>query len=102
MKQITYFLLLLSLIGYISTADTCSDMTTKDACLSHEITETDKEEGDEVCCYTEVAGFVTCNGYSKSDADKAKKEAKKLGITLKCSSNWLKLGFSLALLVLFF
>ena len=58
MKQITYFLLLLSLIGYISTAETCDDMTTKDACLSNEITETDKDEGDEVCCYTEVAGFV--------------------------------------------
>lgn len=102
MKQIIYFLLLLSLIGYISTAETCDDMTSKDACLSHELTETDTAKKYEVCCYTEVAGFVNCVGYSKSDADKAKKEAKKVGITFKCSSNWLKLGFSLALLVLFF
>ena len=103
MKQITYFLLLLSLIGYISTADTCDDMTSKDACRSHELTETDKSEGNEVCCYYEVSGvFTGCSGYSKETAEQMKKAAKKVKATFKCSSNWLKLGFSLALLVLFF
>ena len=103
MKQITYFLLLLSLIGYISTAETCEDMTSKDACLSHELTETDKNEENEVCCYSEVSGvFNGCVGYTKEEAEQWKKAAKKAKVTFKCSSNWLKLGFSLALLVLFF
>ena len=103
MKQITYFLLLLSLIGYISTADTCEDMTSKDACRSHELTEADKNEENEVCCYYEVSGvFTGCDGYTKKEAEQIKKATKLAGTSFKCSSNWLKLGFSLALLVLFF
>ena len=103
MKQITYFLLLLSLIGYISTAETCEDMTSKDACRSHELTEADKNAENEVCCYTEVSGvFGGCYGYTKEEAEQMKKTYKVAKVTFKCSSNWLKLGFSLALLVLFF
>ena len=100
MKQIIYFLLLLSLIGYISTAETCDDMTSKDACLSHELTETDKAAGYEVCCYTGLSN--SCDGYTKEGAEQTKKVAKAAKVSFKCSSNWLKLGFSLALLVLFF
>ena len=102
MKQITYFLVLLSFIGYISTADYCTGETSKDACLSHTLSEAEKTAGIEVCCYSKVNGEEDCVGYSNTVAEQMKKAYKKAGATFKCSSNWLNLGFSLVLLVLFF
>ena len=37
MNKITYFILLLSFIGYISTSKFCMEMTTKEECISHKL-----------------------------------------------------------------
>jgi len=102
MKQITYFVLLLFLIGYISTADTCDEEKSKDDCLSHKITEAEKSEGYEMCCYSKMGSKEDCDSYTKESADASKKLAKAAGATFKCNSNWLNLGFGFILLILFF
>ena len=105
MKQITYFILLLSFIVYIST--TCSDMTTKDSCLSYTLTDLEKQAKWEFCCFIsglsgEFEEFNGCEIYTSKSAKETKKTVKAAKGKIDCNSNWLNLDFSIVFLVLFF
>ena len=99
MKQITYFILLLSFIVYIST-ETFGDISdpSKKKCTSHDMT---NETGD-MCCYAKGKGESICIAVSNSTYESIKKTIKDAGGSINCNSNWLNLGFSLVILVLFF
>ena len=113
MKSITYFILLILIVSISTDSKKCEDQTaSKDDCKKYtNLTEDEKEEGDS-CCYLSVddpsasgGKYQTCEIFKKSDVKniiKANKAAGYKGISIVCSSNWLNLGFSFLLLVLFF
>jgi len=98
MKQITYFILLLSFIVYIST-ETCVGISdpSKKKCTSHDMT---NETGD-MCCYVKGKGQSMCVALLNSTYESYKETIKAAGGSINCNSNWLNLGFSLVLLILF-
>ena len=110
MNKITYFILLLSFIGYISTSKFCMEMTTKEECISHKVSSLEENLGDDYCCYVEgLTGDYEdengCDSYDDSEIEESKKEINELGGKIECGSswfNWLNLGFSLVFLVLYF
>ena len=113
MKSITYFILLILIVSISTATQTCDDITpSKDNCKAYtSLTEDEKEDGDS-CCYVAYDSASASNGkyedceiFVKGDVEKAVKEAKSAGykgVTIVCSSNWLNLGLSFLLLVLFF
>ena len=119
MKQITYLILLLSLIVYISTDDDDYnlDLTSLLGCMAvkppsaktcseYELTAEEKTKADS-CCFVSGGPYSVdlCMPVKKKEVKDAVKEAKDEGyknIKIDCSSNWLNFGISLVLLVLFF
>jgi hypothetical protein len=110
MKQITSFILLLSLFVYSSTgpgSDCEHTEASKSNCKTYtNLNAKEKEEGDS-CCYVtgKVLGIKveSCQIIHKEDVDEAIKQAKDSGIesaSIVCSSNWIRFGLSLILLVL--
>ena len=113
MKSITYFILLILIVSISTDTQTCEDITpSKDNCKAYtSLTAEEKEYGDS-CCYVAYDSasasngkFEDCEIVVKADVEKAVKNAKSAGykgVTYVCSSNWLNLGLSFLLLVLFF
>ena len=107
MKQITYLILLLSLIVYISTTCFGIQDPSKKKCTEYTLTEVEKTtyEADS-CCYATAKGVDDmCIAIKKSEVKDEIKAAKKGGaknVKIDCSSNWLNFGISLVLLALFF
>ena len=110
MKQITSFILLLSLIVYSSTAagSICEETEiSKSNCKTYtNLNAEEKEEGDS-CCYVtgKMLGikFEVCEILYKDKVDDEMDDAKKAGVedpSAVCSSNWIRFGLSLILLVL--
>ena len=110
MKQITSFILLLSLFVYSSTgpgSDCEHTEASKSNCKTYtNLNAKEKEEGDS-CCY--VSGKMLgvklewCQILYKDKVDDEIDDAKKTGVkdpTVVCSSNWIRFGLSLILLVL--
>jgi hypothetical protein len=110
MNQIIYFILLLSLIVYSSTAagSTCSETeASKSNCKSYtNLNAAEKLSGDS-CCYLKAkyqgeTGDI-CIVIFKEKVKDVVKEYKDYGykkVSIVCSSNWLRFGLSLMLLVL--
>ena len=112
MKQITSFILLLSLFVYSSTgpgSDCEHTEASKSNCKTYtNLNAEEKEEGDS-CCYVtgKVLGIKaeSCQIIHKEDVDEAIKQAKDSGIesaSIVCSSNWIRFGLSLIILVFLF
>ena len=110
MKQITSFILLLSLFVYSSTgpgSDCEHTEASKSNCKTYtNLNAKEKEEGDS-CCY--VTGKMLgvkierCQILYKDKVDDEIDDAKKAGVedpSAVCSSNWIRFGLSLILLVL--
>ena len=120
MKRITYLILLLSLIVYISTDDDDDDildlsnlagcMAVKSpsakTCSEYKLTAEEKTKADSCCFMTNGPAPIDMCVYAiKKEVKDYIKEAKDEGyknIKIDCSSNWLNFGISLILLVLFF
>ena len=113
MKSITYFILLILIVSISTEENTCEDMTpSKDNCKKYtNLTADEKEEGDS-CCYfssddasSEGGKYEECEIFKKSEIENTIKSLEASGysgVDIVCSSNWLIVGFSFLLLVLFF
>ena len=119
MKQITYLILLLSLLVYISTDGSgsgsgsgsnifgCYDVESpsKKNCDNYKLTDLEKVVGDSCCFYSADNDENECVIVTKSKTDDYVKTAESRGaknVKIECNSNWLNIGISLVLLVLFF
>lgn len=114
MKQIRYFILLLSLIVYISTDDDDVDIDltsgcyavnspSKDNCTAYTLSASEKKYAD-TCCYYSSDQQKSCYPIKKKkvkDYIKSNEKAGDTNVSIDCNSNWLNLGFSLVILVLF-
>ena len=113
MKQIRYFILLLSLIVYISTDDDDDDIDltgcyavkspSKDNCKAYTLSASEKSYAD-ACCYYSSDQQKLCVPVMKKkvkDYIKSREGVGDTNVSIDCNSNWLNLGFSLVILVLF-
>ena len=110
MKSITYFILLILIVSISTDTQTCEGSTpSEDNCKAYtSLTAEEKEYGDS-CCYVtgKVLGIKaeSCQIIHKEDVDEAIKQAKDSGIesaSIVCSSNWIRFGLSLIILVFLF
>ena len=111
MKSITYFILLILIVSISTASQECEDIEnpSKDNCKKYtSLTDEEKEYGDSCCLFsadTASGKYTTCEIFEKKNVEKivkAYKSAGYKGINIECSSNWLNLGFSFLLLILFF
>ena len=112
MNQIIYFILLLSLIVYSSTAagSTCEETeASKSNCKTYTNLNAEEKEYGDSCCY--VTGKIygvkaeMCQIMYKDKVDEAIKQSKDSGVesvSIVCSSNWIRFGLSLIILVFLF